>query len=107
MSESETSQQVWVRAIVAWIADNTGVTQDKVVMGAKLVGEPYNLTYVKVLNMMDHLVEMAHHAGDAGFTLSQNWRLAHRGDTLGDFILAFLEVVNSNHAGRPKRTGIR
>jgi len=106
MSEPENPQEFWVNKILEWIIKNAGVRQERIDLKRKFTQEPYNLNIVKVLNMMDDLCAIYKGVYKTDFVLSQNWRLAHRGDTVGDFIAAFLEVVTSEDVGRPKKTGI-
>jgi hypothetical protein len=107
MAEEAKSDQFWIGKIIGWLITTAGIRQDQLQLGARFIDSPYDLTYVNVLNLMDHLVSTCRAQADSSdFTLSQNWRLAHRGDTVGDFIVAFLAVVKSESAGRPKRSGI-
>jgi hypothetical protein len=106
MSESEDPREFWVNTIYDWIIKNAGVWKERIDLQRKFTQEPYNLSVVKVLNMMDDLVEIYKSVNKSNFVLSQNWRLAHRGDTVGDFIAAFIDVVTSEEVGRPKKTGI-
>jgi hypothetical protein len=92
-------QEFWVATIIEWIGKNAGVRKEGIDLKRKLTQEPYNLSVVKVLNLIDELVALHKSANKSNLVLSQNWRLAHRGDTVGDFIVAFLEVVSSEDAG--------
>jgi hypothetical protein len=106
MSQPANPQEFWVATIIDWITKNSGVRKEGLDLKRKFTEEPYNLSVVKVLNLMDELVALNKSMYKTDLVLAQNWRLAHRGDTVGDFIVAFLEVVSSEDAGRVKRTGI-
>ncbi len=106
MSQPTNTQEFWVATILDWIIKNAGVRKERIDLKRKFTQEPYNLSVVRVLNLMDDLVAIYKSNSGKDLVLSQNWRLAHRGDTVGDFIVAFLEVVSSEEAGRVKRTGI-
>lgn len=106
MAESENTQQFWVATIIDWLIKNAGVRKERIDLKRKFTQEPYNLPVVKVLNMMDELVALYRSRNNTELVLSQNWRLAHRTDSVGDFIVAFLDVLSSEDAGRVRRTGI-
>jgi hypothetical protein len=71
-------------------------------MHRRFTEEPVNMSVVKVLNMMDELVKIYNSTYGKSIVLSQNWRLTHRLDKVGDFI----EVATSDDVGRVKKTGI-
>lgn len=106
MSQPADAREFWVATIIDWIVKNAGVRKERIDLTRKFTQEPYNLSVVKVLNLMDDLVALYKSINKSDLVLAQNWRLAHRGDTVGDFIVAFLDVVSSEDAGRVKRTGI-
>ncbi len=106
MSGTESIREFCENSILDWITKNAGVRKERIVMHRRFTEEPVNMSVVKVLNMMDELVKL--HNGTYGKTvvLSQNWRLTHRLDKVGDFIEAFTEVASSDDVGRVKKTGI-
>jgi hypothetical protein len=106
MSVPENPQEFWENIILAWITKNAGVRKERIVKTRRFTDEPVNLSVVKVLNMMDELVKIYNATYGANLVLSQNWRLTHRVDKIGDFIDAFIEVVTSDEVGRVKKTGI-
>jgi hypothetical protein len=106
MSQPANAQEFWVATIIDWITKNAGVRKEGLDLKKKFTQEPYNLSVVKVLNLMDELVALHKSVNNTDLVLAQNWRLTHRADTVGDFIVAFLEVVSSEDVGRVKRTGI-
>jgi hypothetical protein len=106
MSVPENPQEFWENIILEWITKNAGVRKERINKARRFTDEPVNLSVVKVLNMMDDLVKIYNTAYGANLVLSQNWRLTHRIDKIGDFIAAFLEVVTSEEVGRVKKTGI-
>jgi hypothetical protein len=106
MSEPENPQEFWENIILEWITKNAGVRKERIVKTRRFTDEPVNLSVVKVLNMMDDLVKIYNSTYGAHLVLSQNWRLTHRVDKIGDFIAAFVEVVTSEEIGRVKKTGI-
>jgi hypothetical protein len=106
MSEPENPQEFWENIILDWITKNAGVRKERINKARRFTDEPVNLSVVKVLNMMDDLVKTYNGTYGANLVLSQNWRLTHRIDKIGDFIAAFLEVVTSEEVGRVKKTGI-
>jgi rubredoxin len=106
MSEPENPPEFWENIILDWITKNAGVRKERINKTRRFTDEPVNLTVVKVLNMMDDLVKIYNNTYNANLVLSQNWRLTHRVDKIGDFIAAFLEVVTSEEIGRVKKTGI-
>lgn len=111
MSDQENISQFWEDVILEWITKNAGVRKERVgkeriVKTRRFTDEPVNLSVVKVLNMMDDLVKIYNSKYGANLVLSQNWRLTHRVDKIGDFIAAFLDVVTSEDVGRVKKTGI-
>lgn len=93
MSEPATTREFWVGTIVDWLMKNAGLRKERIDLKRKLTQEPYNLSIVKALNMMDDLIEVYRRVNKKDLVVSQNWRLAHRTDTVGDFIAAFLEIV--------------
>ena len=106
MSEPENPQEFWENIILDWIMKNAGVRKERINKARRFTDEPVNLSVVKVLNMMDDLVKTYNGTYGANLVLSQNWRLTHRIDKIGDFIGAYLEVVTSEDVGRVKKTGI-
>jgi hypothetical protein len=106
MSEPENPQEFWENIILDWITKNAGVRKERINKARRFTDEPVNLSVVKVLNMMDDLVKLYNATYGANLVLSQNWRLTHRIDKIGDFIAAFMEVVTSEEVGRVKKTGI-
>jgi hypothetical protein len=100
MPEPATTQEFWVETIVDWLIKNTNVRRDALDIQKKFTQEPYNMSVVRVLNMMDDLAATYKSANKRDFILSQNWRLAHRSDRVGDFITAFLEIVAPEDAHR-------
>ncbi|MBO0750575.1 MAG: hypothetical protein J2P53_00570 [Bradyrhizobiaceae bacterium] len=98
--------QFWEDIILDWITRNAGVRRERIVKTRRFTEEPVNLSVVKVLNMMDDLVTIHNRKYNANLVLSQNWRLTHRTDKIGDFVAAFLDVVTSEDVGRVKKTGI-
>jgi hypothetical protein len=106
MSEPENPQEFWENIILDWITKNAGVRKERINKARRFTDEPVNLSVVKVLNMMDDLVKLYNTTYGASLVLSQNWRLTHRIDKIGDFMNAFLEVVTSEDVGRVKKTGI-
>ena len=106
MSEEENISRFWEDVILEWITKNAGVRKERIVKTRRFTDEPVNLSVVKVLNMMDELVKIYNGKYGENLVLSQNWRLTHRVDKIGDFIAAFLDVVTSEDVGRVKKTGI-
>jgi hypothetical protein len=106
MSVPENPQEFWENTILDWIMKNAGVRKERINKARRFTDEPVNLSVVKVLNMMDDLVKLYNATYGANLVLSQNWRLTHRVDKIGDFIAAFTEVVTSEDIGRVKKTGI-
>ena len=106
MSVPENPQEFWENIILEWITKNAGVRKERINKARRFTDEPVNLSVVKVLNMMDDLVKLYNTTYGANLVLSQNWRLTHRIDKIGDFLAAFLEVVTSEDVGRVKKTGI-
>jgi hypothetical protein len=106
MSDQENISQFWEDVVLEWITKNAGVRKERIVKTRRFTDEPVNLSVVKVLNMMDDLVKIYNSKYGANLVLSQNWRLTHRADKIGDFIAAFLDVVTSEDVGRVKKTGI-
>jgi hypothetical protein len=106
MSEEENIPEFWENIILNWIMKNAGVRKERIVKTKRFTDEPVNLSVVKVLNMMDDLVKIYNAKYNTSLVLSQNWRLTHRVDKIGDFIAAFTEVVTSEEVGRVKKTGI-
>lgn len=98
MSEPATTREFWVGTIVDWLMKNAGLRKERIDLKRKLTQEPYNLSIVRALNMMDDLIEVYRKVNKKDLVVSQNWRLAHRGDTVGDFIAAFLEIVMPQEA---------
>ncbi|MGJ4928875.1 hypothetical protein ACQR1I_05750 [Bradyrhizobium sp. HKCCYLS2038] len=93
MSEAANTETFWVGTIVDWLVKNASLRRERVDLKRKFTQEPYNLSAVRVLTMMDELVALHHARSGAKLVLSQNWRLAHRNDSVGDFIVAFLRLV--------------
>ncbi|BAM91846.1 conserved hypothetical protein [Bradyrhizobium oligotrophicum S58] len=93
MPEAVDTEAFWVGTIVDWLVANASLRKERVDLKRKFTQEPYNLSAVRVLTMMDELVALHDGANGARLVLSQNWRLAHRNDTVGDFIVAFLRLV--------------
>jgi hypothetical protein len=106
MSDQENISQFWADVILEWITKNAGVRKERIVKTRRFTDEPVNLSVVKVLNMMDDLVKIYNSKDGENLVLSQNWRLTHRVDKIGDFIAAFPDVVTSEDVGRVKKTGI-
>lgn len=106
MSDPENTREFWENTILDWITKNAGVRKERIVKTRRFTDEPVNMSVVKVLNMMDDLVKIYNSANNGSLVLSQNWRLTHRVDKIGDFIDAFIEVVTSEDVGRVKKTGI-
>jgi hypothetical protein len=106
MSVPENPQEFWEGIILDWIMKNAGVRKERINKARRFTDEPVNLSVVKVLNMMDDLVKSYNTTYNANLVLSQNWRLTHRVDKIGDFIDAFMAVVTSEDVGRVKKTGI-
>jgi hypothetical protein len=102
----ETTEAFWENIILDWIVKNAGVRKERIVKQRRFTEEPFNMSVVKVLNMMDDLVKIYSKTYGKDLVLSQNWRLGHRTDKVGDFIAAFIEVASSEDVGRVKRTGI-
>ncbi|WP_315813161.1 hypothetical protein [Bradyrhizobium sp. SZCCHNR2028] len=93
MSEPRNAREFWAATIIDWLIENASLRRERVDLARKFTQEPYNLSVVRVLTMMDELVARHNAASGASLVLSQNWRLAHRSDTVGDFIAAFLQLV--------------
>lgn len=106
MSEPQNTQEFWVGTIVAWLMKNAGLRRERIDLTRKFTQEPYNLSVVRVLNMMDDLTEVYRSFNTRDFVLSQNWRLAHKGDKVGDFIAAFLQIIAPEDAGAAKGNGV-
>ncbi|WP_316173524.1 MULTISPECIES: hypothetical protein [unclassified Bradyrhizobium] len=105
MSEPNT-REFWVGTITDWLASNAGLRKERIDLTRKFTQEPYNLSVVRVLTMMDELVALHNELNGAHLVLSQNWRLAHRRDTVGDFIGAFVLIVAPGEAASPQIPGI-
>ena len=105
MSEPQTIQEFWVGTIVDWLMKNAGLRRERIDLTRKFTQEPYNLSVDRVLNMMDDLTEIYKGVNKRDFVLSQNWRLAHKGDKVGDFIAAFLQIVAPEDAGASNGIG--
>jgi hypothetical protein len=105
MSEPHNIQEFWVGTILDWLIKNASIRKERVDLKRKFTQEPYNLSAVRVLNMMDDLVEVYRSVNKQDFSITQNWRLAHRGDTVGDFIAAFLQIVTPEDVGTPTANG--
>jgi hypothetical protein len=101
MSEPQNTREFWVGTIIDWLMKNAGLRRERIDLKRKFTQEPYNLNFVRVLNMMDDLVEVYKGLNKRDLTLTQNWRLAHRTDTVGDFIVAFLQIVTPEEAAAP------
>lgn len=102
----ETIREFCEATVIDWVTKNAGVRKERINRQRRFTEEPFNLSVVKVLNMMDDVVKVFNATYNQNVVLSQNWRLAHRLDKVGDFIEAFIEVASSEDAGRVKRTGI-
>ncbi len=100
MLEPATTQEFWVGTIVDWIIKNTSIRRERLDLQRKFTQEPYNMSVVGVLNMMDDLVAIYKDVNKKDLVLTQNWRLAHRVDRVADFITAFLEVVEPQGVAR-------
>ncbi|CCD90220.1 hypothetical protein BRAD285_5730 [Bradyrhizobium sp. ORS 285] len=98
MSEAVNTEAFWVETIVDWLVKHASLRKERIDLKRKFTQEPYNLSAVRVLTMMDELVALHHAQSGAKLVLSQNWRLTHRNDTVGDFIVAFLGLVCPNQA---------
>ncbi|MGY3447810.1 hypothetical protein [Bradyrhizobium sp. USDA 4353] len=98
MSEAVNTEAFWVGTIVDWLVTNASLRKERIDLKRKFTQEPYNLSAVRVLAMMDELVALHNAQSGAKLVLSQNWRLAHRNDTVGDFIGAFLGLVRPTGA---------
>jgi hypothetical protein len=106
MSEPKNTREFWVGTIIDWLIKNAGVRKERIDLKRKFTREPYNMSVVGVLNMMDDLVEIYKSVNKKDFALTQNWRLTHRGDSVGDFIAAYLEIVAPEDAGSAKSSGV-
>jgi hypothetical protein len=106
MSGPGNIQELCESTIVDWIVENAGIRKERIVRERRFTVEPVNMIVVEVLNMMGDLVKTCNATYEANLVLSQNWRLAHRVDKVGDFIAAFAEVVGSDDVGRVQKTGI-
>jgi hypothetical protein len=106
MSGPENIQESCENTIIDWITKNAGVRKERIVRERRFTEEPVNMSVVKVLNMMDEIVKIYNSTYNGNLVLSQNWRLAHRVDKVGDFIAAFIEVVSSDDVGHVRKTGI-
>lgn len=93
MSEATTTEAFWVGTTVDWLVQNASLRKERIDFTRKFTQEPYNLSAVRVLTMMDELVALHNARSGAKLVLSQNWRLAHLNDSVGDFIAAFLSLV--------------
>lgn len=98
MPEPAKSQEFWVGTIIEWVIKNTSIRRERLDLQRKFTQEPYNMSVVGVLNMMDDLVAIYKDVNKKDLVLTQNWRLAHRVDRVGDFIAAFLAVVSPEDA---------
>lgn len=104
MSEPNT-REFWGGTIVDWLARNAGLRKERIDLTRKFTQEPYNLSVVRVLTMMDELVALHNELNGTHLVLSQNWRLAHRRDTVGDFIGAFVRIVAPDETASPRIPG--
>ncbi|MGJ5201972.1 hypothetical protein [Bradyrhizobium sp. HKCCYLR20261] len=95
MSASSHVQEFWEGKVIAWLLEHAGLRRERIDLKRKFTQEPYNLSVVRVLTMMDEFIALHNEINQTRLVLSQNWRLAHRGDTVGDFIHAFCQVVAS------------
>ncbi|CAL75547.1 hypothetical protein BRADO1669 [Bradyrhizobium sp. ORS 278] len=93
MSEAVNTEAFWGETIVDWLIRNASLRRERIDLTRKFTQEPYNLSAVRVLTMMDELVALHNARSGVKVVLSQNWRLAHRNDSVGDFIAAFLRLV--------------
>ncbi|XUM24595.1 hypothetical protein ACRAVF_16430 [Bradyrhizobium oligotrophicum S58] len=97
MSEAaNTTEALWVETIVDWLVRTASLRRERIDLKRKFTQEPYNLSAVRVLHMMDDFVALHNAEHGTKLVLSQNWRLAHRNDTVGDFMAAFLRLVQSD-----------
>lgn len=101
LSEPNT-REFWVGTIVDWLASNAGLRKERIDLTRTFTQEPYNLSVVRVLTMMDDLVAVHNDLNGTHLVLSQNWRLAHRRDTVGDFIGAFVQIVAPDETTSPQ-----
>jgi hypothetical protein len=93
MSEAANTEAFWVDTIVDWLVKNASLRRERIDLKRRFTQEPYNLSAVRVLTMMDELIALHNARSGAKLLLSQNWRLAHRNDSVGDFIVAFCGLV--------------
>ncbi|CCE01574.1 hypothetical protein [Bradyrhizobium sp. STM 3809] len=93
MSETATTEAFWLETTVDWLASNARLRKERIDLTRKFTQEPYNLSAVRVLTMMDELAALHSARSGTKLVLSQNWRLAHRNDTVGEFIAAFVRLV--------------
>ncbi|WP_257170086.1 hypothetical protein [Bradyrhizobium sp. SRS-191] len=93
MSEAVNTEAFWAGTVVDWLVKNASLRKERIDLKRKFTQEPYNLSAVRVLTMMDELAALHNARSGARLVLSQNWRLAHRNDSVGDFILAFVRLV--------------
>jgi hypothetical protein len=101
MSDPVYTQEFWEGAVIDWLMKNAGLRRERVDLQRKFTQEPYNMSVVRVLNMMDDMVDIYKGINKNNLVLSQNWRLAHRVDRVGDFISAFFEVVAAERPSDP------
>ncbi|UFZ07660.1 hypothetical protein LQG66_15720 [Bradyrhizobium ontarionense] len=94
MSGPPHTREFWQGRIVDWLRENAGLRKERIDLTRKFTQEPYNLSAVRVLTMMDEFVALHNAANGTRLVLSQNWRLAQRSATVGDFIAAFLRLVH-------------
>ncbi|MGJ4995207.1 hypothetical protein ACQR0Z_12365 [Bradyrhizobium sp. HKCCYLS3077] len=99
MSEAANTEAFWVGTIVDWLVENASLRKERIDLTRKFTQEPYNLSAVRVLTMMDELVACHNARSGTRLVLSQNWRLAHRNDSVGAFIGAFLRLVQPDDTG--------
>ncbi|CCD93102.1 conserved hypothetical protein [Bradyrhizobium sp. ORS 375] len=97
MSDAVNTEAFWVETILDWLVENASLRKERIDLKRKFTQEPYNLSAVRVLTMMDELVALHNARSGAKLVLSQNWRLAHRNNSVGDFIAAFLRLVLPGH----------
>jgi hypothetical protein len=105
MSGPPHTREFWQGRIVDWLLENAGLRKERIDLTRKFTQEPYNLSAVRVLTMMDEFVALHNAANGTRLVLSQNWRLAQRSATVGDFIAAFLQLVLPDDSGGAKDNG--
>lgn len=104
-TETVNTEAFWVGTIVDWLVENASLRKERIDLKRRFTQEPYNLSAVRVLTMMDELVALHNARSGAKRVLSQNWRLAHRNDTVGDFIAAFVSLLCPDDHGAATDNG--